>query len=136
MNNVCCSVRLPRIVTDVRRRLDAWRRNRPKWGPIPAPLWKEAAALAREHGINPIAKALRLDYYSLKRQMEAVSAAPVAKRETDPAFVEVALVPSSPPPAECAVELERSDGARMRVRLSRQKDLVVLFDSFLRGWRA
>lgn len=131
MNNVH-SVRLPGVITDVRRRLDAWRRGRPKRGPIPAPLWKEAAALARAHGINPIAKALRLDYYSLKRQMEAVSRALEAKPVAHPAFVEVALVPSSPPPAECAVELERSDGARMRVRLSRQEDLIALSDSF---WR-
>ena len=129
MNNVHTAP-LPAVITDVRRRLDAWRRSRPKWGPIPASLWKEAAALARAHGVNPIAKALRLEYYSLKRQMEAVKPAPAANPV--PAFVEVALVPSSLPPAECAVELERSDGARMRVRLSRQEDLVALSDSF---WR-
>ena len=125
--------RLPGVVTDVRRRLDAWRKSRPKWGPIPAPLWKEAAALARAHGINPIAQALRLGYYSLKRQTETVSRGPAgAKPVAHPAFVEVALVPSSPPPAECSVELERSDGARMRVRTSRPDDLVVLAESF---WR-
>lgn len=127
--------RLPAVVTDARRRLDGWRKSRPGWERIPAQLWKEAAALARAHGINPIAKALRLDYYSLKRQMEAVSRAPGARPVPHPAFVEVALVPSSPAPAECAVELERSDGARMRVRLSRQEDLVALSDSFWR-WRA
>ena len=129
------NVRVPRVVTDVRRRLDAWRKSRPKRGPIPAPLWKEAAALARAHGINAIARALRLDYYSLKRQMEVVSGAPAAKPVASPAFVEVAVVPSSPPPAECAVELERSDGARMRVRTSRPEDLVVLAESFWR-WHA
>ncbi len=121
---------LPAAVADVRRRLDAWRKSRPKWGPIPASLWKEAVALARAHGVNPIAKALRLEYYSLKRQMKAVTPAPPASPV--PAFVEVAIVPSSSPPAECTVELERSDGARMRVRLSRQEDLVALSDSF---WR-
>lgn len=131
--NCVHTVQLPGVISDVRRRLDAWRKSRPKWGPIPAPLWKEAAALARAHGINPIAKALRLDYYSLKRQMEAVARTPGTKPVAHPAFVEVAVVPSSPPPAECAVELERSDGARMRVRLSRQEDLVALSDSFWRG---
>lgn len=134
MNNVP-SVRLPDVVTDACRRLDAWRKSRPKRGPIPAPLWNEAAALARAHGIHPIAKALRLDYYSLKRQMVAGVSARAAKPVAHPAFVEVTLVGSSPPPAECAVELKRSDGARMRVRLSRQADLVALSDSFWR-WRA
>ena len=131
--NMVQKTRLPGIVIDVRRRLDAWRKSRPKWGPIPAPLWKEAADLARIHGINPIAKALRLDYYSLKRQMKAVSPTPAgAKSIAHQAFVEVALAPSSPTPAECVVELERSDGARMRVRTSRPDDLVVLAESF---WR-
>jgi hypothetical protein len=129
------NARVPEVVTDVRRRLDAWRNSRLKLGPIPAPLWKEAAALARAHGINAIAKALRLDYYSLKRQMEIVSGSPAVKPVASPAFVEVAVVPPSLPPAECAVELERSDGARMRIRTSRPEDLVVLAESFWR-WRA
>jgi hypothetical protein len=126
---------LPAMVADVRRRLEEWRRSRPKWEPIPASLWREAATLARAHGIYPIAKALRLEYYSLKRQMEAISQESGAKPLAHPAFVEVALVPSPPLPAECSVELERLDGTRMRVRLSRQEDLVALADSFWR-WRA
>jgi len=119
---------LPGAVTDVRRRLDVWRRTRPKRGPIPAELWDEAAQLALLHGVNPMALALRLDYYSLKRHVEA------ARRPEEvirPAFAEVSVLPPVPSP-ECLVEMERPDGTRMRVRLSRQGDLVVLAESF---WR-
>ena len=117
---------LPETVTDVRRRLDAWRKTPGKRGPIPAALWREAACLARTHGLNPIARALRLEYYSLKRQLAAVLAAGAA---VQPAFVEVAVVPELARSPECAVELERPDGARMRVRVSRSEDLVVLAES-------
>lgn len=123
------------VVADVRARLDTWRKSRLKSGRIPAPLWKEAAALAVAHGISPVARALRLDYCMLKRQIEGVSGDIGVRPVAQPTFVEVALVPSSPPRAECSVELERSDGARMRVQLSRQEDLVALSDSFWR-WRA
>lgn len=131
MNSVH-KVRLPEVVNDLRRRLDEWRKNRPKLGPIPAPLWEEAAVLARDHGIYPIAKALRLDYNSLKRRMGVVSRATGTMPVDHPAFVEVALVSSPPASVEYPVELERSDGARMKVGLSRQEDLIALADSF---WR-
>ena len=127
MNNAPC-LSLPGSVTDVRCRLDLWRRTRAKRGPIPAPLWTEMADLARLHGINPIARALRLDYYSLKRQVELTRR---IQAPAGPAFVEVSVVPPVPSP-ECAVELERPDGARMSVRLSRHEDLVALSESF---WR-
>ena len=122
-------------VTEVCRRLEAWRQGRAKRGPIPAGLWSEAASLARRHGVNAIARALRLDYYSLKRQADATPPAVRAKSVDHPGFVEVAVVPASVPPAECVVELERADGARMRVRVSRSEDMVALSEAFWR-WRA
>jgi hypothetical protein len=127
---------LPGAVVDLRRRLDAWRRGRAKLGPIPPPLWNEAASLARVQGVHPIARSLGLDYNALKRHARVGS---VAGSTTTPvassAFVELALVPSSPAPAECTAELERGDGARMRVKLARREDLLALAESFWR-WRA
>lgn len=127
---------LPGAVIDVRRRLDSWRRSRSKLGPIPSPLWNEAAALARLHGVHPVARSLGLDYNALKRHVRAGSlAASTATPVAPPAFVELALVPSSPTLAECTAELERRDGARMRVKLARSEDLLAMAESFLR-WRA
>lgn len=127
---------LPGAVSDVRRRLDSWRRSRTRLGPIPPPLWNEAAALARVQGIHPVARSLGLDYNALKRHVKTGStAASIATPVAPSAFVELALVPSSPPPAECTAELERRDGARMRIKLARCEDLLALAESFLR-WRA
>lgn len=123
-------------VSDLRRRLDSWRRSRTRLGPIPPPLWSEAAALARVRGVHPIARSLGLDYNSLKRHAKADSiTASTATPVAPSAFVELALIPSSPPPAECTAELERRDGARMRIKLARSEDLLALAESFLR-WRA
>lgn len=127
---------LPGAVSDLRRRLDSWRRNRTRLGPIPPPLWQEAAALARVRGVHPIARSLGLDYNALRRHVRAGSIAACTATPVAPsAFVELALVPSSPPPAECIAELERRDGARMRIKLARSEDLLALTESFLR-WRA
>lgn len=135
MKNNACTYGFAQVIADVRERLDSWRKSRPKSGRIPEPLRKEAAALAVAHGISPVARALRLDYCMLKRQIEGVSGDIGMKPEAQPAFVEVALSSSPPPPVTCSVEMERADGARMRVQLSRQNDLLALSDSFWR-WRA
>jgi hypothetical protein len=94
---------------------------------MPEGLWKEAAHLARLHGVNPIARALRLDYYSLKHHVKTAA----AEAPTRPAFVEVSVVPPVLP-SDCIVEMERSDGGRMRAHLSRPEDLVAVTELF---WR-
>lgn len=124
---------LPGAVSDLRQRLDSWRKGRTKLGPIPPPLWSEAAALARVQGVHPVARSLGLDYNALKRHVGAGSITASAAPPVAPAaFVELALVPSSPLPAECTVELERRDGARMKIKLARSEDLLALAESF---WR-
>ncbi len=121
-------VSLPGPVTAVGRRIDLWRRTRPKPGPMPAALWRDAAQLAQAHGINPIASALRLEYYALKRHVDGARRPEAADQ---PAFVEVSVRPSAPAP-DCVVEMERPDGARMRVQLPSQENLVALTEAF---WR-
>lgn len=93
---------------------------------MPVALWEEAASLARIHGINPVARALGLDYYSLKAHMEEVGARAAVSR---PGFVEVAVCAPSPSP-ERVIEVERPDGTRMRVRLSNHEDLLAVAASF------
>ncbi len=115
-------------VTDARRRVEVWRRTRPTRGPMPAKLWEEAAQLAGVHGINPIARALGLEYYALKRHLETTRR---CAETTRPAFVEVSVVPPTLMLARI-VELERPDGARMKIQLSCRQDLVAVTESF---WR-
>jgi hypothetical protein len=110
---------------------------------IPEPLWAAAVKAAGRHGVHQTARALRLDYYSLKRRVEreagekaaaakgaARAKGPAAKRR-DARKSGVGAVHASagtatfvelPAPAwavcgECVLELERPGGATMRVHL-------------------
>jgi hypothetical protein len=100
----------------VQRKLVHWRqRHRPRT-PIPEELWREAAALAHAHGINRIARALRLDYYSLQKHAAAAARSDVRP----PQFVE--LLPGGLPTSplsrpECLIEVEDSGGAKLRIHL-------------------
>jgi hypothetical protein len=119
---------LPSPVADARCRLDEWRRSRARRGPLPAQFWDEAGQLAQVYGINAIARALGLDYYSLKKHRDAAQKRPEA---TGPAFVEVSVARPSPT-AAYVVELERPDGGRMKIQLAHQQDLIAVTESF---WR-
>ncbi len=104
-------------VNDTRRRIERWRETRPhRHAPMPAALWGAAVAAARQHGLSPTARALRVDYGALKKHLEA---ADPGQALTSATFVE--LAPSRPTtPADLpgvVVEVERPRGT-MRIRLS------------------
>lgn len=92
-------------------RIEAWRRTRTKWI-VPPELWRLAVELAGRHGLNVTARALRLDYYSLKSRLGRPGPA------TSPKSSFVELVAQMPAVArECLVEIENGAGAKMRVDL-------------------
>jgi hypothetical protein len=99
-------------IEDLRRRLEQWRSIHPGRARLPEPLWSEAVALARIQGLAPTARALRLDYGSLKKRLQRpVAGAPGAP----PAFVEL-IAPGATNPSACVVELEGPRGGRMRIQ--------------------
>ncbi len=112
----------------LRRRIERWRATRPRRSPMPADLWKEAARLARAHGISPISTALGLGYYGLKDRVEARKGPDVVQER--PAFVEIEA-PASLVPSGCVIEVHSPEGRRMTVRVSSAGvDLVGLLDAF------
>jgi hypothetical protein len=116
------------------QRLNSWRSTRTRGQRIPEELWKAAADLARVHGLNPTATALRLDYYGLKRRF---SGGRVQRKRLVPSasFVELAA-PALPPGVGegCTLELVQVSGARLTLRLpnARPKDLLPVVQLFLR----
>jgi hypothetical protein len=58
------------------------------------------------------AKALRLDYYSLKKR--AAAAARPAERAAE--FMEIVPAAAAIPVRECTIEVEDGNGAKMRIR--------------------
>jgi hypothetical protein len=114
---------------DVAEQLQQWRQTRPsvRGSRIPAPLWSEILRLAEEFSVPQVAKHLRLKPQALKRR-RGETAAPSSA--SSPRFVEVtaAAGPSRP----VAVEVQRSDGARLSITFSESVPaLASLLQTFL-----
>lgn len=120
----------PLWARDVRARLEKWRRSKKIGARIPEPLWGAAVGLARKHGINPVVRALGLDYYSLKRRI-AGKRTPPTEGAPLPRFVEVDLS-GALPGSGCVVEMVHPSGAKMTLRFSGREgmDLAALTTSF------
>jgi hypothetical protein len=103
---------LPRELLQAQRRLMAWRRRHATRQPIPQHLWDLAVRLVRRHGLHRTAHALKLDYYSLKKRVDADNPQPPSP---GPAFVELPtpLVVSK----QAHFELDNGAGATLRVQL-------------------
>jgi hypothetical protein len=142
----------------VQRRFERWRGTHEARSRIPDALWAAAVRAAGRCGIHRTSKALRLDYYSLKERVEeqAKFASDQAKRSTGdqrrpygptsgaqrrsarpvPAFLELAPAGqfASVPVGgcECTLELEDTNGAKMRVHVKavQPPDLAAISQSF------
>jgi hypothetical protein len=124
--------KLPARLEIVRRRFERWRRTCTGRSRIPDSLWAMAVELADAYGIHPTARALRVDYYSLKKRTEAEPAAePGLSEEAAATFLELPR-PGSASPCQCTLECEDASGARMRVHLTSEvpPDLAALSRSF------
>jgi hypothetical protein len=99
-------------LAQVRAELQAWRGQRRKGDRIPEEVWRRAARAVRQYGLNPVSRALRLDYYQLKRWAGRVDGQGAASH--GPVFVEVEGAPGEAVLA-CVVELEKGNGTRMRI---------------------
>ena len=121
----------------LRERIDGWRSSREKLHPMPSRLWREATALARELGINPVSSALGLNYESLKRHVrDAGDASTEAGQAPIARFVELsgAQVLGLPSAAGPVVELCDASGTRLTIRLAAGSALEVgeLVEAFRR----
>jgi len=127
----------PAALEELRRRVWEWRRSRTGSGVrMPDPLWQAAARLAKVHGINPVARALHLDYYNLKRRVHGGSGTGTVPKGPAPVFVELGL-PAGAGAGGVVLELAARDGAKMVARIpdGSQLDLVALAEAFWRRRR-
>ena len=117
---------VPASLSRLGQRFAAWRKTRGSGQRIPESLWNSAVKLATEHGLNRTARALNLDYYSLKKRVDGASSQPKST------FVGL---PSMPLASECVIEFEDGSGASMRMHLkgTDPPDVLALSRSF---WNA
>ena len=121
----------PAACSRVQQKLTHWRQRHRRGARIPEALWREAAKLASAYGINRIARALRLDYYSLQKRAAAAARSGVRI----PEFVELLPggIPASRP--ECLIEIEDPGGAKLRIHLQGAEfpDIAALTRGFREG---
>jgi hypothetical protein len=103
---------LPAELARGRSRFQAWRKQREPGNRIPQALWDMAVELAQTHGVSRTALALGLDYYCVRKRVEAAVAKP---QSTTPSFVE--LPSAIRVSKECRLELDNGSGATMRMHL-------------------
>lgn len=126
-----CTRDVPARLAGLRRRFERWRRARRGRSRIPETLWASAVRAAGKYGLNPTARALRLDYCGLRKRVEQASSVTPPKEGTVTTFVELAP-PVSGNSRECILELEDPGGSKMRVHLKgiEAPDLAALSRSF------
>lgn len=114
-------------VETLRARIAVWRTTRTHRGaPMPAALWTAAVALARRHGVGPMARALSLDQGSLKRRTE-----PMAE-PASPHFIEIGRPVAGLGPSVITWEAPR--GRRLCIEASALTvgDLLAVVDAWSR----
>jgi hypothetical protein len=100
---------------DVRNQFENWRLHRKKRVPIPTSLWQAAVSLFPQHSVYEISKALRLNYTDLKHRVEAQRSVFQSPAISEPAFFELGGLSAPMSTAQCIVEMQHPDGAKMKM---------------------
>ena len=111
------AVDLPGELEQLRRRFEEFRNTEPLRSRLPESLWAAAAELAKRHGVNATARALRLDYTGLRKRVENPDR-PKRKRmvAAAPTFLEF-VAPGAKAVTNCTVEVESAQGSKLRLEL-------------------
>ena len=98
----------------VRGALAAWRATPGRSQRIPDAVWRKAVRAAKRHGLNPVSKALGLDYNCLKQH--AAESGLGGKKTVNPTPTFVEVKPAAPlEDLACVIEMEKGGGTRMRI---------------------
>ncbi len=122
------------VLEEAQRRFTAWRSNGRKGQRIPEELWQLATAAAGELGVNPVSRAIGLDYVRLKRRLDRSD---TRQSKTSPTvagatFVEFPMNTVARTP-ECIIEFEGVRGKfTMRLSGHNPADIAALAEALSR----
>jgi len=117
-------------IDHLQKRFDDWRKSHKPRTRIPGRLWDSAVRIAGQYGLHRTARVLHLDYYALKKRLDAAG----VKQGPVPSFIE--LSPPAPERIpEYVIELETRNGSKMRIQIRGMgvPDLNTLSSTF---WRS
>jgi hypothetical protein len=117
---------------EIRQQLETWRSTNEKGKSIPDQIWDAAVKLAREYGISPASKELRLSYSDLKKRVYPSHSRQSKKKISKSPFIELDLN-STTSSQECIVEMEDNRGSKMKIHIKGQNglDFIALGRAFL-----
>jgi hypothetical protein len=126
---------VPEDLEQLRRRFEEFRNTRPGHARLPEGLWAAAAELAKRYGVNPTARALRLEYGGLRKRVENQGRDLKRKRAPStppPSFMEF-VAPGAKAVTNCTVEVESAQGGKLRLELKAvaTTELVSLIRAFV-----
>ncbi len=122
------------VLEKLRQRFKDWRQSGRKGRKIPDELWREAAGLASEQGVNRVARSLGLDYNGLKQRVdEGLRKAKVLPNVRGPNFIELSVDTVARIP-ECVMEFQGRQG-KLTIRLTEPgaTDVVLLAKALTGG---
>ena len=120
-------------IAELQAQLQQFRSAHPPRTRLPASVWQSAAELARRHGIYVVARSLRLDYCTLKKQVSGSGAVSASGRKKPQArFLEL-IGAARESTDEYVMEFESVRGPKLRIqcKTNTPPDWPVL----LRAWR-
>lgn len=100
-------------VDSVRKMITDWRAEHKAPIAFPAAVWDQAVQLAKELGVGPTARALKLDYGCLKKRSSPGVSAPT-KPEASPLFFEL-FQSTAPVIQNCVLLLDTQRGCKVRL---------------------
>ena len=112
------STNIPIALSQARHQLDLWRSQQPnKRVRFPKEFWRQAVALAKEHGLNKTARALNVKYYSLKKHLDQADATASVSSKLKPEFIELLPDTVTPGGVEFMIEWIEDHNAIVRMHI-------------------
>ena len=124
--------KIPVALSAARQQFDQWRSRHRKRTRLPKELWRQATVLAQEHVLNKTARALGLEYYSLKKHLDEMTTEEVIPAKAEPDFIELVGGVMTPGSTECTIEWSDGGGStvRMHIKGARLSELASLASVF------